>query len=84
MSFDDVIKYLSKVMGTEGIQPMGAKQNHILISCPVAQWTHSSGHDAHPSTLIWFNDDVQTYWKCMSCGEKEIFGPFSGKSLNAL
>jgi len=69
MILDDIKKYLSNIIDVEGVQGLGKKQDHILISCPMARWTHLSGQDAHPSCMVWYNDEKQTYYKCYSCGE---------------
>ncbi len=87
MIFEEVKRYLSNIIDMEGVRELGKKKDHILICCPMARWTHKGGIDRHPSFMVWFSDDKQTYYKCYSCGESghlwSLFNEYGQKVQDA-
>ena len=71
MEYDALTKYLATIIpGAEDLPILGKKKNYVLVSCPLATWTHKSGADNHPSMMIWFSEEEESYYKCYSCKEQ--------------
>src|ERR1035437_1907454 len=62
------VQELMKKLGCTQIrsQPNG----WIASSCPLAPWTHSGGHDAHPSFGIVVEEHKLSSFKCLACHER--------------
>lgn len=62
------IQELMRLLGCTKIkqQPNG----WISSTCPLAPWTHGSGHDNHPSFGIVTEDYKLSSYKCLACHER--------------
>ena len=69
----EVIKVLLKHINSTRLQDNGS---WITASCPLACWTHKSGHDNNPSFGIKVEDKKPSYFNCWGCNK--------GGSLEAL
>lgn len=70
MDYDTLVRYLSTIIpGADDLPILGKKKNYVLVCCPLAKWTHKSGTDNHPSMLIYFSEEVETTYRCLSCKE---------------
>jgi hypothetical protein len=62
---------LAEQMGCEKIQ-RGTRS--VVVSCPLAPWTHESGTDRHPGCSIIIADHDRSGWRCHACGGKGTLG----------
>lgn len=58
------IKYVFEKLGCSGFTISG---EWVMISCPLAKWTHKSGHDNHPSFGVKVTPGMSSV-NCFGCG----------------
>ena len=56
-------------LGVEASRASGS--GWIRARCPLAQWTHSSGRDTHPSFALHWDEER---YRCFTCGHGDLYG----------
>jgi Toprim-like len=64
----------------------------VSISCPLATWTHQTGHDENPSFGVKIRDDGEiSIFNCLTCKKKgtlshlaRLYGNYSGRDVDHL
>lgn len=60
----EAIVQLATALGCEKIRP---GRRSVLVTCPLAPWTHRNGTDRHPGLSIIIDDVNKSGWRCHAC-----------------
>ena len=60
--------FLKEILGCDDVS-ISDHSNWVNASCPLAKWTHSSGHDSHPSFGVYVpsKPDELPLYNCFTC-----------------
>lgn len=63
----EAIVKLAEHLGCEKIR---VGRRSVVVTCPLAPWTHEGGVDRHPGLSIIIDPDGRSGWRCHGCGFK--------------
>lgn len=61
----EAIVQLAQLLGCAKVR---AGRRSVVVTCPLAPWTHEGGADKHPGCSIIIDDDRKSGWRCHGCG----------------
>ena len=61
----EAIVKLAELLGCAKVR---AGRRSVVVTCPLAPWTHEGGQDRHPGCSIIIDPDRKSGWRCHGCG----------------
>lgn len=63
-----------ELAGMLGCEKSRVGQKSVVVSCPLAPWTHEDGTDRHPGCSVLIDDAGKSGWRCHACGHHGTLG----------